>query len=124
MLDGARVEIINGGATSGGKHTVTVDGTLYSAERILIAAGGRPYIPPFKGSDLVITSDEVFYMDKLPSRALVVGGGYIAVEFAGILKGFGVDTELSYRGNQLLKRFDQALGSTLADELIKKGIKL
>ncbi len=124
MLDGAGVEIINGRATIVDKHTVTVDGKQYSAERILIAAGGRPYIPPFKGSDLVITSDEVFYMDKLPSRALVVGGGYIAVEFAGILKGFGVDTELSYRGNQLLKRFDQALGSKLADELVKKGIKL
>lgn len=124
MLDGAGVKIINGRATIVDKHTVTVDGKQYSAERILIAAGGRPYIPPFNGSDLVITSDEVFYMDKLPSRALVVGGGYIAVEFAGILKGFGVDTELSYRGNQLLKRFDQALGSKLADELVKKGIKL
>lgn len=124
LLENAKVNIINGRARLIDAHTVAVGDKHYSAERILIAAGGRPFVPPFKGSEHVITSDEVFYMDTLPERALVVGGGYIAVEFAGILQGFGVATELSYRGNQLLKRFDHALGSRLADELVKKGIKL
>lgn len=124
MLDNADVKIINGRATVLDANTVQVDGKKYTAERILIAAGGRPYVPPFEGSEFVISSDEVFYMETLPKRALVVGGGYIAVEFAGILAGFGVDTELSYRGNQLLKRFDHTLGKKLADEIVKKGIKL
>ena len=124
MLDNAAVVIIEGRATIRGKHTVSINGQSITAERILIAAGGRPYVPTFDGAEHVITSDEVFYLERLPTNALVVGGGYIAVEFAGILNGLGVNTELSYRGAQLLKRFDHDLGLRLADELVKKGVKL
>ena len=124
MLDNAAVVTIEGRATIVDKHTVSVNGKSITAKRILIAAGGRPYVPTFDGAEYVITSDEVFYLEQLPQKALVVGGGYIAVEFAGILNGLGVSTELSYRGKQLLKRFDHDLGTTLANELIKKGIIL
>ena len=124
MLDSAGVITIEGRATIVDKHTVAINGQSITAERILIAAGGRPYVPTFDGAEYVITSDDVFYLEQLPQKALVVGGGYIAVEFAGILNGLGVSTELSYRGGQLLKRFDHDLGATLASELVKKGIKL
>ena len=124
MLDNTGVVIIDGRATIIDKHTVSINGQAITAERILIAAGGRPFVPEFLGAEHVITSDEVFYLEQLPSHALVVGGGYIAVEFAGILNGLGVSTELSYRGTQLLKRFDHDLGAKLADELVKKGVKL
>ena len=124
MLDNTGVVIIDGRATIIDKHTVSINGQAITAERILIAAGGRPFVPEFVGAEHVITSDEVFYLEQLPSHALVVGGGYIAVEFAGILNGLGVSTELSYRGTQLLKRFDHDLGAKLADELVKKGVKL
>lgn len=124
MLDNTGVVIIDGRASIVDKHTVSINGQAITAERILIAAGGRPFVPDFIGAEHVITSDEVFYLERLPSNALVVGGGYIAVEFAGILNGLGVSTELSYRGAQLLKRFDHDLGAKLADELVKKGVKL
>ncbi|MDG2036502.1 MAG: FAD-dependent oxidoreductase, partial [Pseudomonadales bacterium] len=124
LLDDAGVITINGRATIVDKHTVVINDQKITAERILIAAGGRPFVPSFDGAEFVITSDEIFYLETLPSHALVVGGGYIAVEFAGILNGLGVNTELSYRGSQLLKHFDQDLGIRLADELVKKGVQL
>ncbi len=124
MLDNAGVTVINGRATIVNKHTVMINGQSITAERILITAGGRPYVPTFVGAEYVITSDDVFYLEQLPQKALVVGGGYIAVEFAGILNGLGVQTELAYRGKQLLKQFDHDLGVTLANEMVKKGVVL
>lgn len=105
-------------------HTVEVEGKRYSAEHILIATGGWPFLPEFPGSEHAITSNEAFYLDSLPRRVLVVGGGYIAVEFASIFHGCGADTTLLYRGDLFLRGFDGALRDHLKDEMIKKGVDL
>ncbi len=122
MLETAGVTIFSHRAEIVDPHTVIIDGKRISAQKILIAAGGRPYIPNFPGAEWVVSSDEIFYLEQLPTKALIVGGGYIAVEFAGIFQGLGVKTELAYRGSQLLRTFDQDLGSRLAAEQVKKGI--
>ena len=122
MLENAGVTIYPHRAEIVGPHKVSLEGKTITAEKILIAAGGRPYVPEFSGAELALCSDDIFYLEQLPSRALVVGGGYIAVEFAGIFQGLGVDTELAYRGTQLLRTFDQDLGSRLASEQTNKGV--
>ena len=105
-------------------HTVEVAGKRYSAEHILVATGGWPFVPEFPGSEHAITSNEAFYLESLPRRVLVVGGGYIAVEFASIFHGCGADTKLLYRGDLFLRGFDGALRDHLKDEMIKKGVDL
>jgi glutathione reductase (NADPH) len=81
-------------------------------------------VPEFKGAEYVVTSNEMFFLDSLPSRALVVGGGYIAVEFAGILNGLGVNTMLCYRGERILRGFDEDVGAFAQEEYCKSGIDL
>ncbi|WP_417527356.1 glutathione-disulfide reductase [Marinomonas shanghaiensis] len=122
LLGNAGVEVIAGYASFVDAHTVMVDGKTYTAERILIAVGAKPFIPEFKGNDLVVSSNEMFFLEELPKKALVVGGGYIAVEFAGILNGLGVETSLAYRGDQLLRGFDQDVRSFANEEYKKSGI--
>ncbi len=124
ILDTNGVERIEGHGTLVDEHTVTVDGKNYSAERILIATGGWPSIPDIPGKKHVISSNEVFFLEKLPEKIIIVGGGYIAVEFAGIFNGLGVDTTLLYRGPLFLRGFDQDVREFLAKEMQKKGIKL
>ena len=124
MLTKAGVEIINGYAKFIDAHTVDVNGQTYTAEKILIAVGAKPYIPEIEGAELAVSSNEMFYLDTLPKKALVVGGGYIAVEFAGILNGLGVDTSLAYRGEQVLRGFDQDVRDFASNEYIKSGIDL
>jgi glutathione reductase (NADPH) len=122
MLENANISIFPSRAEIIGPHQVLIEGKTITAEKILIAAGGRPYVPNFAGAEWVLNSDDIFYLDQLPARALVVGGGYIAVEFAGIFQGLGVNTELAYRGAQLLRTFDEDLGARLATEQMGKGI--
>ncbi|QGZ31232.1 glutathione-disulfide reductase [Stutzerimonas stutzeri] len=105
-------------------HTVEVDGRHYSAEHILIATGGWPFVPDIPGREHAITSNEAFYLAQLPRRVLVVGGGYIAVEFASIFHGCGAATTLAYRGELFLRGFDGSLRDHLKDELIKKDLDL
>ncbi|MFL9812853.1 glutathione-disulfide reductase [Stutzerimonas sp. VN223-3] len=105
-------------------HTVEVEGKHYTAEHILIATGGWPFVPEIPGREHAITSNEAFYLDKLPRRVLVVGGGYIAVEFASIFHGCGADTKLLYRGELFMRGFDGSLRDHLKDEMIKKGVDL
>lgn len=105
-------------------HTVEVEGQHYSAEHILVATGGWPFVPEIPGREHAITSNEAFYLDALPRRVLVVGGGYIAVEFASIFHGCGADTKLLYRGELFLRGFDGSLRDHLKDEMIKKDIDL
>ncbi len=124
ILDSNGVELIEGHGTLIDEHTVAVDGKNYSAERILIATGGWPSIPDIPGNEHVISSNEVFFLKTLPENILIVGGGYIAVEFAGIFNGLGVDTTLLYRGPLFLRGFDQDVREFLAEEMQKKGIKL
>jgi glutathione reductase (NADPH) len=124
IMDNAGVEIINGRATIVDPHTVDVAGAQYTAERILVATGGWPTVPEFPGSEHVITSNEAFYLDELPDRIIIVGGGYIAVEFAGIFNGLGVDVHQLYRGDLFLRGFDEDIRRVLAEEMQKAGVNL
>ncbi|RKZ48255.1 MAG: glutathione-disulfide reductase [Gammaproteobacteria bacterium] len=124
ILSGAGVELIEGHGSLVDEHTVAVDGKNYSAERILIATGGWPSIPDIPGKEHVISSNEVFFLEKLPEKVIIAGGGYIAVEFAGIFNGLGVDTTLLYRGPLFLRGFDEDVRKFLAEEMRKKGINL
>lgn len=103
-------------------HTVQVGEDTISADKILIATGGRPWIPEIPGAELSITSDEAFHLESLPGRVIVVGGGFIACEFAGIFNGLGSDVVQVYRGEQILRGFDHDVQDTVATEMKKKGI--
>ena len=124
LLEGSGVRIINGRARLLDRHTVEVDGNSFTAERILVATGGRPFKSEIPGHDLTITSDEIFHLDRQPERIVIAGGGYIAVEFAGILKGMGSDVTLVYRGPLFLRGFDDDVRAALAEEMRKRGITL
>ena len=124
LLGGAGVALLRGRATLADAHTVEIDGRRISARYILIATGGWPVVPPIPGAELAISSNEAFHLNELPRRVLVVGGGYIAVEFASIFNGLGVDTTLVYRGERLLKEFDADLGSFLAAQMQHKGVRI
>jgi len=124
LLTNAGVELIEGRARIVNGHTVEIEGKQFNCKNILIATGGWPYVPDIPGRQHAITSNEVFYLDELPKRALVIGGGYIAVEFAGILHGLGVDITQLYRGSIFLRGFDNEVREFLAEEMKKKGIKL
>ena len=124
LLQKSGVSIITGRANLLDAHTVVVDGTEYSAERILIATGGWPSVPDIPGKQHIVTSNEMFFLDQLPKRIIIVGGGYIAVEFAGILHGLGVNTTICHRGDKLLRGFDEDIRDFLAHEMTRKGINL
>ena len=124
LLDGAGVTHFDGRARIAGPHAVTVNGETVTTEKILIATGGWPVMPDVPGIEHAISSNEAFFLDALPERALVVGGGYIAVEFAGIFSGLGVDSHLAYRGPLFLRGFDGDVREFVAEELRKKGIGL
>ena len=120
----AGVHILRGRATVKSPHSVEVNGRTYTAKHILVATGSWPVIPAIPGRELAITSNEAFALERLPERALVVGGGYIALEFASIFHGLGVKTTLSYRGKRLLRGFDAELGERVAEEMTAKGMNL
>ncbi len=124
LLAGAGVTLLRGRAALVDAHTVEIDGRRISARYILVAAGGWPVVPPIPGAELAISSNEAFHLKELPRRVLVVGGGYIAVEFASIFHGLGVDTTLVYRGERLLREFDADLGGFLAGQMQKKGLHI
>jgi glutathione reductase (NADPH) len=124
MLANAGVTLHEGRATVVDAHTVSVDGAVYTTDKILVATGGWPVVPEIPGREYAITSNEAFYLEEFPKRAVVVGGGYIAVEFAGIFAGLGADTTLIYRGPLFLRGFDDSVREFVKEELIKKGIKL
>jgi len=124
LFDNTGVELFDGRATIVDAHTIQIKDKTITAERILVATGGWPNIPDIPGKKYVISSNEVFFLESLPEKIIIVGGGYIAVEFAGIFNGLGVDTTLLYRGPLFLRGFDQDLREILAEEMEKKGIKL
>ena len=119
ILDNNQVQIFQARARIKSTHTIEVDGELVTAKYILIATGGWPWVPQYEGSEHVITSNDVFYMETLPQRLLVVGGGYIAVEFASIFTRLGSETTLSYRGDLLLRGFDEEIRHFITTELGK-----
>jgi glutathione reductase (NADPH) len=124
LLINSGVTLLEGHARLTDAHHVEINGQGYSAERILVATGGWPQIPDIPGREHGITSNEAFFLKQLPKRVLVVGGGYIAVEFAGIFNGLGADTSLLYRGDLFLRGFDKSVRTHLAEELSKRGLKL
>lgn len=124
LLAKAGVDILHGYARFKDEHTVQIDEQDITAEKILIAVGGHPTVPDFPGKEHVVTSNELFYLDKLPEKIIIVGGGYIAVEFAGIFNGLGVDTTLIYRRELPLRGFDEDIRAHLATEMQQRGIKL
>ncbi len=124
LLDGAGAQLFNGRGTIVDAHTVAVGGQLYTAEKILIATGGWPHIPEFPGSEHAVSSNEIFDLDTFPERLVIVGGGYIAVEFAGIFNGLGAKTTQLYRGPLFLRGFDEDIRTHAAEEISNSGVNL
>ena len=124
LIENSGADLFEHRATIAGPHQVLVDGKIYSARTILIATGGWPYIPEFSGSEYALSSNEMFFLEQLPNKAVVVGGGYIAVEFAGILNGLGVETHLVYRGTRLLKSFDAEMSDKVTEGMAAKGVHI
>ena len=124
----AGADLIHGHASLVGPHEILVDGRdgkkTVTADKILIATGGTVYRPDVEGIEHAVTSDEAFHLDHLPKSILIVGAGYIAVEFAGIFAGLGVETTLIYRGSNILRGFDEDVRAHLADEMEKRGIRI
>ena len=124
VLANAGVEIHRARATVRGPHEVEVDGRTRSARHILVATGSWPQVPAIPGAEHAITSNEAFHLERLPRRAIVVGGGYVALEFASIFQGLGVATTLTYRGKRLLRGFDVEVGTRIAEEMSAKGVTI
>ncbi|MGK4002507.1 glutathione-disulfide reductase [Sorangium sp. So ce1036] len=124
LLKNAGADLRWGRARVVDPHAVEIDGARITAERILVATGSHPWIPDIPGREHAITSNEAFHFDALPRRALLVGGGYIAVELAGILHGLGARVSLIHRGVHLLRGFDDDIRAFLAAEIQKKGLDL
>lgn len=124
LLDQAGVTLFEERATLLGPQKVAVGGREITAERILLAVGGQPRLPAIAGIEHAISSNEAFYLDELPRRIAIVGAGYIAVEFAGIFHGLGVETHLIYRGNRLLRGFDEDIRAELTAQMLEQGVHI
>jgi len=123
-LDKAGVEIIMSRGVLRDANTIHLveEGRDVTAKIILVAVGATPFVPDIPGAGSAITSNEAFHLPFLPDRITIIGGGYIAVEFAGIFNGLGADVHLVYRGEQILRGFDRDLRDGLAGEMRKRGI--
>ena len=106
------------------KNTVEVDGTQYTADHIVIAPGGTPVVPPVPGCELGITSDGFFELKEQPKNVVIVGGGYIAVELAGMLNAFGTEVTILLRGQHFLGHFDAMLRETLLEDMQRAGVNI
>lgn len=124
LLVNSGVTLHEGHARLVDAHQVEINGERFTAKHILIATGGWPQIPEIPGREHAIGSNEAFFLKELPKRVLVVGGGYIAVEFAGIFHGLGAHTSLLYRGDLFLRGFDGSVRKHLQEELTKRGLDL
>ncbi|UEP21219.1 glutathione-disulfide reductase [Burkholderia ambifaria] len=124
LLRQSGVEMHAGRATLVDAHTVAIGDRTIRARHIAIATGSRPSLPPRPGIEHAITSREALSLAKLPERIAVVGGGYIAVEFAGIFNGFGSHVDLFYRGEKILRGFDDDVRQFLTDEMTKQGVAI
>ncbi|HWI10942.1 MAG TPA: FAD-dependent oxidoreductase, partial [Burkholderiaceae bacterium] len=124
VLTGAGAQVLRGRARVLGAHEVELGGRRYRARNVLVATGGHPVVPPFPGSKLAITSNEIFDLPSFPQHLVVVGGGYIACEFASIFRGLGAQVTQLYRGAQVLRGFDADISDFVADEMRKKGVDL
>lgn len=119
-----KVDLLDGRGTVTGPHVVEVAGKTYTAERILISTGGWPHLPDVPGIEHAITSNEALDLAEFPRRIVIVGGGYIAVEFAGLFNALGADVSIVIRAGNILRGFDEDIRTTLADEMEKQGITI
>ncbi|WP_417545637.1 glutathione-disulfide reductase [Marinobacter sp.] len=124
LLENAGVTIIEGTASIKDPNTVVVGEKEYTTAHITVATGSWPVVPDIPGKECIVTSNEMFFLPQLPKQAVVWGGGYIAVEFAGILAGLGVETTLLYRGDLFLRGFDSDVRKFTEQEMRKKGVHL
>lgn len=126
LLNGPGVQVLRGHArfAEGDAHTIEVNGERYTARHVIVATGGRPFVPDFPGRDLAVVSDAMFDLDPFPQRLVVVGGGYIACEFASIFKGLGAQVTQLLRRAHVLTGFDEDLRHFIADEMGKNGIDI
>ena len=122
----AGAEVFHQRAEVAGTHEIRLvgDDRIVSAKHILVATGGAPFVPDLPGAEHAITSNEIFHLAEQPRRVLVVGGGYIACEFACILKGLGSEVTQLYRRDLILRGFDEDLRAHVSDEMIAKGIDI
>jgi len=118
------VTILHGYATLVDANTVEVDGKRYTAERIILAPGGTARVPDVPGKELGMTSDGFFEMTVQPKSVLVLGAGYIAVEFAGMLQAMGSDVTLAVRKESFLREFDSMLQEKLMEEMLSEGMTI
>jgi len=124
LLGDAGVTVVRGRARLLGPDRVRVGEEAITTKYVLVATGGRPHVPDFPGREHVVTSDETFFLERLPDRALVLGGGYIAVEFACIFNGLGVETTLLHRGSACLRGFDTEAVAVLTEAMRERGVRL
>ncbi|MFT7289031.1 MAG: glutathione reductase (NADPH) [Halieaceae bacterium] len=124
MLDSVDADLIDGRARIIDANTVAVGDQHFTTRKILISTGGWPYKPDFPGNDLAVSSNEIFDLDKFPERLLILGGGYVAVEFAGIFNGLGSQVTQIYRGPLFLRGFDSDIRAHAAQEIRKTGVDL
>ncbi len=122
LLEESGVVVLQQHASFIDPHSVRVGEQAITAEYILIATGGHPWVPEIPGIEHAITSDQAFDLPELPARVVIVGGGYIACEFAGIFNGLGSQVTQVYRGDALLRGFDQDVRAVVTAEMRKKGI--
>ena len=124
LLAAAGVTLLRGRARVVGAHQVEVNGVVHEAERIVVATGGWPVPPDVPGAEMAISSNEIFDLAEFPKRLVVVGGGYIACEFASIFGGLGARVTQLYRGEQILRGFDDEIRDFVAAEMRKKGVDI
>jgi len=124
ILNDSNVKVFEEHAKIVDPHTIKINNENITTKYIMIATGGWPYVPNIEGKELAITSNEAFFLETLPNKIIIVGGGYIAVEFASIFKGLNIETSLIYRGPLFLRGFDKDLREVLSNEMKKKGINL
>lgn len=124
LLDGAGVKLHIGRGRLMDRHTIAVGGETITAEKILVATGGHPVVPDIPGKEFAITSNEAFHLPELPKRIVIVGGGYIAVEFAGIFHGLGCHVDIVLRRDRVLRGFDEECRTAVHDALKDSGIKM
>ncbi len=124
LLDNAGVKLYEAPAKILDRHTILVGNETVTTDRIIVATGGWPTMPEIPGIEHAISSNEVFFLPNLPKRFVVVGGGYIAVEFAGIMNGLGSQVTQIYRSEKILRGFDEDVRDVLSTEIVRKGVDL
>jgi glutathione reductase (NADPH) len=119
ILDNNEVTVFQARARIKSAHEIDIDGKIVTAKNVLIAVGGWPWVPEYPGSQYLLNSNDIFAMEKLPKSMMIAGGGYIAVEFASIFSRLGCETTLIYRGDKLLRGFDEDVRDFITTELAK-----